>query len=333
MDKTQLKSLLVAAARPQDYPGTNFADAQSAAKNALNEFFNTSGMTIRELRNNPAAFTVLEETIDEIVPKAVEDRTSDFAETRSFGRDESVIFKIRTSRESKRRMYKALRKGARGGIYKAHRLDGKNLSMTTHVETVGYATTLEELLTGSRSVSELITILADAWVEKIYTEVVDALVAAAASAPAANKATSATTIDKAKLRDVISVISGYGVPVILGFRKQLGLINNTFESTVSVQDVAEVRARGYVGVFEGTPLVELPNYLIANPLAGPAQWLFTDGTLFILPSDEKPVKIAFQGESYTAEVAQPHGGKEWHNHRMMGISVMFAENIGSYIVT
>lgn len=330
MDRKELKRLLVLAARPS--VGVNFSDAQSAAQNALNAFFTEQNMSIRAIRNNPAVFTVVEETIDEIVPKAVEDRTSDFAEVKSFARNESIVFKIKTSRESKRRLYKALRKGARGGIYKAHRLDGKNLTFTTRVETVGYATTLEELLTGTRTVAELITILADAWIEKIYTEVVDALIAAAATAPAANKATSATTIDKAKLRDVISVISSYGAPVILGFRKQLGLINNTVGSTVNLDDMNDIRNRGYVGIFEGTPLVELPNYLITNTDSG-ATWLFSDGTLFILPSDEKPVKVAFQGESFTAEVPQPHGAMEWHNHRLMGVSVLFADNIGSYIVT
>jgi len=334
MNRQSVLALTIAAARPQ--PGVNFADATSAAKNAIIEYFGLKDASVRQLRYNTEAFALIEEALDEVVPKAVQDRTGDFAETKVFGRDESVAFKIRTSAASKRRLYKTIRKGARGGIYKAHRLDGKNLNMTTHVESAAYLITLEEILTGSRTVAEITAVLADAWIEKIYYEVFEALRTAAAAAPANNKYTGA--FSKVELDSINRIINGYGTPVILGFKGELSQIDNALGaigvvgSHINTVDLDEMRTRGYVGVYKGTALVELPNYLISNRTGG-AQWLFDEGTMFILPADEKPVKVAFKGESYTAEVAQPHGGKEWHNHRMMGMAVLFAENIGSFTIS
>jgi hypothetical protein len=332
MNRQELKSILLAAARPQ--ANINFSDAQSAAKNALNEYLNASQVSVRDLRPGSATFAIIEEILDEVVPQAVEDRTQAFAETRSFARNDQIKFDVRTTYASRRRLYKTLKKGARGGIYKAYRLDGKSFTMNTEVYTVGYFMTLEELLLGTRTVAELINIIADAFTEKIFVEVMEALQAAAANAPSVNRTTVAASSPLAvsKLDEIIRIVSAYGNPVIMGFRKELGLLNNALGSDFSLADYDDIRAQGYVGIYKGTPLVELPNYLITHAGAT-AQFLFQEGTIYIMPADERPVKVAFQGESYTTEFMDPQGGREWQNHRMMGVTVIFNQAIGSYTFT
>lgn len=336
MNRQELKSILLAAARPQ--ANINFSDAQSAAKNALNEYLNSAQVSVRDLRPGTTTFAIIEEILDEVVPLAVEDRTQAFAETRTFARNDQIKFDIRTTYASRRRLYKTLKKGARGGIYRAYRLDGKSLTMNTEVYTVGYFMTLEELLLGTRTVAELINIIADAFTEKIYVEVFEALQAAAAAAPAVNKTTTATDkFNQVSLDAVIRIISAYGNPVIMGFRKELALLNSALGNAngleFSANDVEDIRNRGYVGVYKGTPLVELPNYLITHNQAGVAQFLFNEGIIYIMPADERPVKVAFQGESFTTEFMDPQGGREWQNHRMMGVTVLFNQAIGSYEFT
>jgi hypothetical protein len=332
MNRQELKSILLAAARPQ--ANINFSDAQSAAKNALNDYLSTSQTSVRDLRPGSATFAIIEEVLDEVIPQAVEDRTQAFAEIRNFSRNDQVKFDVRTSYASRRRMYKAIKKGARGGVYKAYRLDGYSLTMTTEVYTVGYFMTLEELLLGTRTVAELINIIADAFTEKVFVEVMQALQAAAASAPVVNRTQAAISGSyvAAELDKIIRIISAYGDPVIMGFRKELGRLNNALGSDFSLADYDDIRAQGYVGIYKGTPLVELPNYLIQHADAT-AQFLFTEGTIYIMPANERPVKVAFQGESYTTEFMDPQGGREWQNHRMMGVTVLFNEAIGSYKFT
>jgi hypothetical protein len=331
MNRQELKTILLAAARPQ--VNINFSDAQSAAKNALNEYLNASQVSVRDLRPGTNTFAIIEEVLDEVIPQAVEDRTQAFAEIRNFARNDQIKFDVRTSYASRRRMYKALKKGARGGVYKAYRLDGYSLTMTTEVYTVGYFMTLEELLLGTRTVAELINTIADAFTEKVFVEVMEALQAAAAAAPSVNRTTSAAASFSASGLDaIIRIISAYGNPVIMGFRKELGLLNNALGSDYSLADYDDIRSQGYVGIYKGTPLVELPNYLITHAGAT-ASFLFQEGTIYIMPADERPVKVGFQGESYTTEFMDPQGGREWQNHRMMGVAVLFNQAIGSYTFT
>jgi hypothetical protein len=331
MNRQELKTILLAAARPQ--ANINFSDAQSAAKNALNEYLNASQVSVRDLRPGTNTFAIIEEVLDEVIPQAVEDRTQAFAEIRNFARNDQIKFDVRTSYASRRRMYRALKKGARGGVYKAYRLDGYSLTMTTEVYTVGYFMTLEELLLGTRTVAELINTIADAFTEKVFVEVMEALQAAAAAAPSVNRTTTAAASFSASGLDaIIRIISAYGNPVIMGFRKELGLLNNALGSDYSLADYDDIRSQGYVGIYKGTPLVELPNYLITHAGAT-ASFLFQEGTIYIMPADERPVKVGFQGESYTTEFMDPQGGREWQNHRMMGVAVLFNQAIGSYTFT
>ena len=248
------------------------------------------------------------------------------------------MFTVKSPLASRRRLMKGIQKGARGGIYKARRLDDAQFEVRTMVETVGYMVTLEEILTGQRTIKELIDVLVDGWTEKIYYEVFMALSSAAQSAPAINQVTGTNAaIVNAQLDKIIAIVAGYGEPRILGFKQHLALLGNNYivntsasnHRTATGEDASDIRNKGYVGVYKGTSVIELPNYIEAHK-NNEVDWVFPEDRLFVLPANEKPVKIVLQGESYTAEVAQPHGGVEYHQHRLMGIGVMFNNYIASY---
>lgn len=334
MNRNELKTLLIAAAQNKAVGNFTSVDVQVAAQNALIEHFGFKDASMRDIRaHKEEVFAVIEEIIDEVVPALVQDRTADFAEVRTYARDASVIYKVPMTEQSRRRMYKAIKPGARGGIYKAYRVDGYTVTVSTYVETVGYMITLEELLTGQRTIQELVTILTDAWTERIYEKVFNALVTASAAAPAANKVTAGVgdEIVNSYLDRLIAISRNYGNPVILGFPMHLGLIANTTGSAyANPQDLADIRNQGYVGQYKGVPLVALPNYIVQHPASGAIDWLFAETKLFIIPAGVKPVKVAFQGESHLEEVKQPHGGYEYHNHRMMGVTVLFNNHMCTY---
>lgn len=337
MKFNDLKTLLVAASNPtKNNLEFSNEEVQSAATNALVKYFGLEDLSIRSLnKHRNEIFEVINEVVDEVLPRKLEDRISDFAEIKQIARNEEAIFTVKSTLASKRRLMKGIQKGARGGIYKARRLDDAQFKVTTMVETVGYMITLEEILTGQRTIKELIDVLADAWTEKIFYEVFMALSSAAQIAPAINQVTgSNTAIDNAELDKIVAIVAGYGQPRILGFRQHLALLGNNYITnqagrTATGEDAADIRAKGYVGIYKGTNVIELPNYISAH-LAASVEWVFPEERLFILPVNEKPVKIVLQGESYTAEVSQPHGGIEFHQHRLMGIGVLFNNYIASY---
>lgn len=337
----ELKTLLVAAANPtkNNLEFTN-EEIQSAAKNAMVKYFGIEDLGIRSLnRHRQEMFELINEVVDEVLPIKLEDRVSDFAEVKTIARNEEAKFTVRTTLASKRRLMKGIQKGARGGIYKAQRLDGAEYRVRTQVETVGYLITLEEILTGQRTIREIVDVLADAWTEKIFYEVFMALSSAAQAAPAINKVTGpATTINREELDKIIAIVSGYGEPKILGFRQHLALLGNNYVEnaqnlrTATGQDAADIRAKGFVGIYKGTDVIELPNFISAHTDTE-VEWVFPEDRLFILPANDKPVKIVLQGESYTAEVPQPHGGIEFHQHRMLGVGVLFNAHIASYEIS
>lgn len=336
MNKLELKQLLVAAAKNKGIANFTATDVQSAAANALVEHFGFKDATFRDIRSQKeAVFAVIEEVIDEVVPMMVQDRTGDFAEVQTFPRNSAIMYKIPMAEESRRRMYRAIKPGARGGIYKAFRLDGFTVTVQPEIHTVGYAITLEELLTGQRTIQELVTVIADAFTEKVYQKVFEALSVAANAAPAANQvsASNGVAIVNGELDKLISIVRAYGNPVILGFPAQLRLLTNvpgSITGYANPQDLDDIRNRGYIGLYKGVPLVELPNYIISHPIAGPVDFLFEENKLFIVPAGVRPVKVAFQGESHLEEVKQPTGGFEYHNHRIFAVTVIFKNHICSY---
>lgn len=333
--REEVKALVLAAARPQ--AGLNFADVQSAAKNALNTYFEeiSGGDSMRALRyNSREIFAIIDEVIDEVVPAQIQDLTAQFAEVRRFGRNDKVEFVIPTTYGATRRQYTAVRRSARGGVYRAYRLDGKVLDMEMYPWAVAYAVTLEDLLTGQRTIAELLNIITNAWTERIFRDVVDALFTAAAAAPAANQE-SGSTFAAADLDNVIEVVSAYGNPFIFGFRRSVAkIINVTLTNTggAVMADLEDIRRQGFVQIYKGIPVVMMPDYFLDLNNSTFVFAAYKD-TLLVLPANERPVKVAFKGEGYTQEIQQATGGIEYQNHQIVGMTVLFNNHIGSYEFT
>ena len=70
---------------------------------------------------------------------------------------------------------------------------------------------------------------------------------------------------------------------------------------VSVDDVNDIRATGRVNLYKGTPVLELPNYILTDGTT--ASWTFKESDLFVLPGDSKPVKVALKGQLVMEEAS------------------------------
>ena len=329
MNIKELKTILVTAAHPA--ASVNFSDVGSAAKNALNDHFELTGLSIRDIRGRQSeVFKIIEEVVEEIMPITLEERIGQFAEIKTYGRDEIAKFTIKNL--SKRRIARAIVPGARGGLYRAKRLDNRDMILSTVVSTVGYQITLEEILLGTHTIADLVNVITNGFVENIYFEVIRALRGAYGSVPAANKA-SASGVNDAQLQGLVRTVSAYGKPVIIGFQSEAEKLTNQVILTTAANpnlptaDLDEIRNRGFISMYHSTPVIVLPNYFMDETNS---QWMFNEGDLFILPVDEKPVKVALQGELYTREVAQPAGGMEYHAHRMLGVGILFFNAMAIY---
>ena len=326
----ELLNGLIAALEGQASANFAASDVNEAAISAiLKEAGLSENPTARELRNNEAAiFSLIEEAVDEILPKKLENLLGAYAEVRTFARDAEVVFNI--EKIGKNRAKLTISKGARGGIYRAARLDSKYFSPETSIQTVAVYVTLEELILGTMSLAELYANIVEGFQEVIYKETFNAL---AAGAPAAGygriEKDGSTSTTKEDLRfaidKVMPYVKQYGVPTIFGSYEAVNGLYNPLasEGHINSQDSMDIRNYGFVQMYKGVRVVELPNYLVDN---SNNDWFYDPTYVFVIPSGVKPVKIALKGELQIQRNAHAVGSEKWEAHKLIGVGLAMANN-------
>lgn len=329
MTMNELKTLIRGALLNEQVAGVNFAETKEVV---ISELMNSMGispeMSYKQMKRN-LDFTIVEEVIAELLPKKLEDIMGQWASIKTFGRDEEVVYVVKGL--GKRRAMYGISYGARGGVYKARRLDEKNMSLATKVYTCAVYVTLEEILLGKYTLADLMSNILEGMQYVIYTEVVKALRTIKTLAPAANRASAAGFV-QADMDRLIRVVGAYGRPVIVCFDSFAAKINNlvpwtSASANVSDADIEEYRQRGSISSYKGTPVIKLPNFLMDETNSA---FAFSEADAFVLPIDEKPVIVALKGEGYIKEVEHPTGSVEQNFHQILGVGMLMYNNLGIY---
>lgn len=337
----ELLILLKAAFNNQAVPAMNFSseDVNEAAVKKICETLGIAdGASVRDLRPyEGAAFALIEEALDEILPATMKSILGQFAEVRNYDRNEEVVFEL--NKLGKNRAKLVISKGSREGIYRAARLSGSTFTLPTYVETAAVFISLEEILLGKVTLAEMFNTIVEGFQEEIYKEIFEEL---ASGTPAAGyarigeagggkiiatKATLGTTLDV-----VLPYVKAYGQPVILGSLQAIDQLFNPLATTTSGgvvvqyptrEDNDEVRRLGHVTIYKGAQVIELPNYLVDNTNT---KWAYDVNKVFVLPAGAKPVKIAFKGNTLIQKNNNAVGGEKWEINRMMGVGLAMANN-------
>ena len=332
----ELKQVLIAALN--GVPATANFSAEETDRAAINALLKEIGIdensTGREIRaKSDLAFALIEEAVDEILPKKLENVLGEFAEVRQFARDAEVIFNI--EKIGKNRAKLTISKGARGGIYRAAKLDRKYFSVDTTIQTVAVSVTLEEIILGTLSLAELYSNILEGFEEIVYKEVFNALASAKPvagydrighDAPTTVKSSLGSAIDK-----VMPYVKQYGIPTIFGSYQALANLSNpASEWHPEMNDSAERRQYGFVQLYKGAKVVELPNYLVDNKNE---KWFYDPKFVFVLPSGVKPVKVALKGDLTLIRNNTAVGSEKWEAHKLIGVGVAMANNFAVIEVT
>lgn len=331
MDKKNLFTLVKNGLEPVVSTDFSTEDANSAAVNAICEYFGINeNSTTRDIRAiAPAAFALIEEVVDEMLPARLTNVLGAFAEVKQFARDAEVIFKLNKLGKARARL--SITKGARGGIYRAARLDSANFQVPTEVYTVAVFVTLEDILLGTYTLGELWTNILEGFEEIVYKQTINALTHAnAAVSHGSNRKTVGTaglTLNAA-LDDAIARVKQYGTPIVMGFNSQLAKLQNNIATTyvpnVAQQDLDDVRNIGHITLYKGTRIVEIPNYLVDETTT--SGWILDDQYIYVIPTDAKPVKVALKGELHIEQNPQATGSEKWEAHKLMGVGVAMNHN-------
>ena len=330
MNINELKTLIRGALLNEQVPGVNFSETKQVV---IEELMASMGinpeMSYKQMKRN-LDFSIIEEVIAEVLPKKLENIMGAYATIKTYGRDEEVIYTIKGL--GKRRAMYGISYGARGGIYKARRLDEKNMTLATKVYTCAVYVTLEEILLGKYTLADLMNNILEGMQYVIYTEVVNMLRTIKTLAPAANMV-AAAGFQQEDMDRVVRVVGAYGTPVIICFDSFASKINNLFPLTAakpSATDIEEYRQYGSVSIYKGTPVIKLPNFLMDETNA---EWAFSEADAFVLPVEEKPVIVALKGEGYIKETEHPTGSVEQNFHQILGVGILMYNNLGVYTDT
>lgn len=271
--------------------------------------------------NKYEIFQILEDTINEILPKKVKEYVRTFAEFKEFDNNTTVKFRVKNGK------IKAVAV-ALGGTVRRTRVDQGSFEVKTEAIQAKIYEEYERVNGGLVDWAELVNMVIEAITEAILVRIYDALIGIWSKLPAVNKATMAS-FDKADFDAVLNVVKAYGSPVIMG--TPLALAQIPLDASASEADKLDMRNLGRIGVYKGCPVVEMPNSFedTENTIK-----TFSDKYIFIIPAgSEKVVKVALEGGIVTRETNREDWTTEFDAYQKVGVAVHAVNNIGMIEIT
>ena len=256
-------------------------------------------------RNKIDLFELLSQNLDEVLPQSVEDAIYMFAEVMRVPQGSRPAF---TVTRGKQRGKQFVTRATESGNYETFRLDRDRFDVyPVAIGGAGYVD-FERYLDGVESITDIYDVINAGMLDRIFEMVQEALLSTwnLAGRPARNKVV-ANNFDPAAMKKLCNTVAAYGTPVIYCSPEFAAEMVNAivYNATVKIsdQDMIDVRERGYVGKFQGVPVVIMPQSftdetntnLVMNP-----------SFAYVIPTGkEKMIKLIFEGNSYF---------REWNDH-------------------
>ena len=124
------------------------------------------------MENRYTIYSILTETVDDIVPNKVIDAVGIFAEVRTAKQGEKVLFKTKLGKE---RAKKFLTRVGLSGVYETFRLDNSTFEVPAYAIGGACSIDYERMLDGAENMAELMDIMTEGLTDSIYIEVQKAL--------------------------------------------------------------------------------------------------------------------------------------------------------------
>ena len=326
LDRTNLIALAKATAKASLNPSANFTfEGKNLTFEALNETFRTEmnelASNFREYRRNrDLIFELIEVGVDEILPARVMQNYGQFAEVKTYAQGDKPIFSTRISVASKTRAKNnfVTRVGL-AGRYEVFKLDGLTYEIPTSAWGGAAQIGFEEFLDGRIQMSDVYDLVLEGMDEAVYREIAKGLDAAVAKVPAKNKTTQASFVE-AQMDRLIQTADVYGKSTIYcTFEFAATMIpDDRWASNEMKQERWDV---GYYASYKGHNVIILPQSFtdIDNAVK-----VMDPSKAYIIPTgSDKPVKVAFEGETAVREVeSQEDWSREIQTYRKFGVGVV-----------
>ena len=277
--------------------------------------------------NQNTIFALLEQTIDDVLPKRVMEQYSQFAEVHTFSQGDKPIFTQKITQASKRRAKQFIGKVGLAGLYEVFKLDGQSYEVTT--DAIGGAAQIgfEEFLDGRVDFADVLDIVMQGLDECIYVEIEKQLIGAVENVQGANKV-SKNTFSETDMDKLISIADAYGQATIYcTFEFAATMIPSDARMSDAMKENLWLE-NGYFATYKGHKVVVLPNSFEdeknTTKVIDPSYaWIIPTGA-------DKPVKIAFEGGTIVDEYTNYDRSKEVQVYKKVGVRAIFSNAICVY---
>ena len=326
LDRNSLIALARATAKASLNPSATFAyEGKNLTFEALNETFrnemNELAPNYREYRNNKnLIFELIEVGIDEILPKRVLQNYGQFAEVKTYAQGDKPIFSTRISAASKiRAKNNFVTRVGLAGRYEVFKLDGLTYEVPTSAYGGAAQIGFEEFLDGRIQMSDVYDIILEGMDEAVYREIAKGLDAAVAKITPKNK-TVQTGFVESQMDRLLQTADVYGKSTVYcTFEFAATMIPDYNWASDSMKQ--ERWENGYYASYKGHTVIILPQSFtdITN-----ATKVMDPSKAYIIPTgSEKPVKVAFEGETAVREVeSQEDWSRDIQTYRKFGVGVL-----------
>ena len=337
LDKKNLITLAktVAKANPSaptaySYNGESFSYEQlnETLRRELNEYAGTYAL-YRENKN--LIFEVIEETLNEVLPKKVIEQYDQFAEVKTFAQGDKPIFRRKTNSRTRAKQF--ITRVGLAGIYEVFKLAPNEESFEVRTSAIGGAAQIgfEEFLDGRVDFAEVVAIVMEGMDELIYKEVAHALKASVYQLPPANYV-AVNGFDEKEFDRLLVIASAYGEPTIYcTYEFAVKMIpQEAWRYTEAMKD--ELWRTGRLASYKGKKVVILEQGFEDETNE---RKVIDPGYAWIIPAgaDSKPVKIAFEGATIVNEYVNRDLSREIQVYKKVGVIAMLTNNICAYCDT
>jgi hypothetical protein len=328
----ELKELAVYAAKGQAPTEFSVENVDEALRDGLKELV---GSVNDFMRNRYDIYDIVIKTADEIVPKKVIDAVGIFAEVQQVPQGQKALFKTRLGRTRAR---KFLTQVGLSGVYETFRLDEGSFELGGKAIGGACRIDFERMLDGAEVMSDLVALLTEAQTDAVYQEVQKALRAAVnKTGVPANNRTIASGFDGSEMMKLISTVRAYGSGAVIfappEFVAEMGAdaivpVGANYQGVYHPQDIDAIHNTGYINLFRGTPIVQIPQSFINEN--NEETWI--DPQLaYILPTGgERVVKIVFEGDTQVYDWVNKDNSMEIHTYKKIGSAILAYHNWAIY---
>ena len=333
LQKTELVKLakIVANANPSSQVAYSwgedkfsYADLNETLRSELKEIAGTYQL-YRENKN--LVFSLIEETIDDVLPRKVMEQYGQFAEVKTFAQGDKPVFTQRITEAAKRRAKQFITKVGLAGVYEVFKLDGKTFEVPTSAFGGAAQIGFEEFLDGRVDFADVLDIVMEGLDEAVYREIEKALKGAVTNLQSANKVTE-TAFVEASMDKLIAIADSYGQATIY-CTYEFAATMVPAEGWVSNAMKDQRWNNGYLANYKGHRVIVMPQSFEdetnSKKVIDPSYaWIIPTG------GNDKPVKIAFEGQTQVRETENEDWSREVQVYKKLGVGAIITNNICVY---